>query len=83
MGLLVGLACALMVAFEMHYKHLGRALARNKRALWGAPAYILILLLGMKVWGVDWAVGIILLANIAYGLWPTIASFRSVLKVRA
>ena len=83
MGLFVGVACALMVAFEMHYKHLGRVLARHKRALWGAPAYILILLLGIKVWGVDWAVGIILILNIAYGLWPTISSFRRVLKSRS
>ena len=79
MGLFVGLACALMVAFEMHYKHLGRALSRHRRALLGAPVYVLVLLLGMKLWGVAWPVSIILTANIIYGLWPTISSFRRVI----
>jgi len=82
LGLMVGIACAQMVSFSTHYRHLGRALATSRRALVGAPVYLVVLLIGMRVWGARGAAAIILAAILVYGFLPTMLAFRRVLAVR-
>ena len=45
-GLMVGVACVLMVSFDTHYRHLGRALAAHRRAFFGMPFLLILLLAG-------------------------------------
>lgn len=81
-GLMVGIACAQMVSFSTHYRHLGRALAHNRRALVGAPVYAVTLLIGLQVWGPRAAAATILVPILIYGFAPTVLMFRRVLAVR-
>lgn len=94
-GLLVGIACAQMVAFSTDYRHLGRAVGgwvskrrrhrgdrARRRALFGATVYILVLLLGIRLLELQVAVGIILVANLAYGFTPSVLAFRRALELR-
>jgi len=81
-GLMVGIACAQMVSFSTHYRHLGRALAHNRRALVGAPVYAVALLIGLQVWGARAAAATILVPILVYGFLPTVMMFRRVLAVR-
>ena len=94
-GLLVGIACAQMVAFSTDYRHLGRALGgwvsmrrrrrggrARRRALFGATVYILVLLLGIRLLELRIAVGIILVANLAYGFTPSVLAFRRAIELR-
>ncbi|MBX7081482.1 MAG: CDP-alcohol phosphatidyltransferase family protein [Nannocystaceae bacterium] len=81
-GLMVGMACAQMVSFSTHYRHLGRALAQHRRALVGAPVYAVALLIGLRVWGARGAAATILVPILFYGFLPTMLAFRRVLQVR-
>ncbi|MCB9718707.1 MAG: CDP-alcohol phosphatidyltransferase family protein [Myxococcales bacterium] len=94
-GLMVGIACAQMVAFSTDYRHLGRALGgwvsrrrrrrggrARRRALFGATIYILVLLLGIRLLEPRVAVGFILVANLAYGFLPSVLAFRRALDLR-
>lgn len=81
-GLMVGIACAQMVSFSTHYRHLGRALAHNRRALVGAPVYAVALLIGLRIWGPRAAAATILVPILVYGFLPTVLMFRRVLAVR-
>lgn len=84
-GLLVGIAVAQMTSFSTHYRHLGRALggwvsrrrrmrgARSRRrAMFGAPVYVIVLLIGVTIVGVRGAASFILVANLTYGFLPTV-----------
>lgn len=82
LGLMVGIACAQMVSFSTHYRHLGRVLAHNRRALVGGPVYAVALLLGFWVWGPRAAAATILVPILVYGFAPTVLMFRRVLAVR-
>ena len=83
-GLMVGVACTQMVSFSTHYKHLGRqvedAVRERKPALMGTPVYLLLLLLGGKLWGIEVPVSVILFANLAYGFTPTVMAFARALR---
>jgi CDP-diacylglycerol--serine O-phosphatidyltransferase len=82
-GLMVGVACILMVSFDTHYKHLGRALSDQKRrAIYGATGYLLLLIVGGKLWGRQVPVAMILGINLFYGLMPIGNNFRRVLSRR-
>lgn len=94
-GLMVGIACAQMVAFSTDYRHLGRAVGgwvsvrrrrrggrARRRALFGATAYILVLLLGIRLFALEAAVGFILVANLAYGFLPSVLAFRRAIELR-
>lgn len=81
-GLMVGIACAQMVSFSTHYRHLFRALAKHRRALVGAPVYAVMLLIGLRVWGPRGAAITILVPVLIYGFLPTMLAFRRVLSVR-
>jgi hypothetical protein len=78
-GLCVGLACALMVSFDTLHRHLGRALV-----LPAARARLLALsaLMLATGWIGGWRAGVLLLlvAALAYALWPT---GRALLRVSA
>jgi CDP-diacylglycerol--serine O-phosphatidyltransferase len=82
LGLMVGIACAQMVSFETHYRHLVRALANNRRAVFGAPVYLVVLLLGLRLAGPRGAAAIILAGVLCYGFLPTLLAFHRVLGVR-
>jgi CDP-diacylglycerol--serine O-phosphatidyltransferase len=77
-GLLVGLACAHMIAFDSLYRHPGRA---PRRALAGVPLYIL-LLLGSLAFGHHGPIVVLLLGVLTYALWPATRAFRRVLERR-
>ena len=81
-GLMVGVACTLMVSFATHYQHLGRVAAKHRKALFGAPLYALLMVLGAKLFGVKVPVAIILVANLAYGFLPTLAAFVAAIRQR-
>ncbi len=70
-GMMVGVACILMVSFDTTYRHLGRALAKHKRAFFGMPFLIIILIAGLKFFGVNAPVALILAASIGYSMKPT------------
>jgi len=69
-GLLAGAAAALMVAFDARYRHPGRWLAKNPRALvWAGP----IIAAGAGAWfllGPQWVAAPLLAGALAYGLYP-------------
>jgi CDP-diacylglycerol---serine O-phosphatidyltransferase len=77
LGLMVGAACMLMVSFDTHYRHLGRALAHNRRIIYGMPAAIVLLLIANVVWHQAGPAAIILLASIFYGLLPTLVHLKN------
>lgn len=94
-GLMVGIACAQMVAFSTDYRHLGRALGgwvsrrrrrrgarARRRALFGATFYILVLLLGIRLFELKAAVGIILVINLGYGFLPSVLAFHRAVELR-
>ena len=81
-GLMVGMACAQMVSFSTHYRHLGRALAQHRRAVVGAPVYAAALLIGLRLYGARGAAATILVPILFYGFLPTMLAFRRVLQVR-
>jgi len=94
-GLMVGIACAQMVAFSTDYRHLGRAVGgwvsrrrrrrggrARRRALFGATFYILVLLLGIRLLELRAAVAIILVANLGYGFLPSALAFRRAIELR-
>jgi CDP-diacylglycerol--serine O-phosphatidyltransferase len=84
LGLMVGIACVQMVSFNTYYRHLGRALgAHKRRALVGAQLYVLILVIGAKLWGPTGPVGFILAGNLVYSFWPVVDSFKKVVDARA
>jgi CDP-diacylglycerol--serine O-phosphatidyltransferase len=82
-GLMVGAACMLMVSFDTHYRHLGRALAHNRRIIYGMPAAIVFLLIANAVWHGAGPAAIILVASIFYGLLPTLAHMKTVIRRKA
>ena len=79
-GLMVGVAGVQMVSFDVRYRHLGRAMARNRRYLWGTGALLLILLAGAVLWSTAAALATILFAVLAYGFGPTVLAFRELVK---
>jgi CDP-diacylglycerol--serine O-phosphatidyltransferase len=80
-GFLVGLACALMVSFDVRHRHLGRALAsREARVL--ALAFAALVALGAALGGLEVAVWIVLTASLTYGFLPSVLAFRALLTCR-
>lgn len=82
LGLLVGIACAQMVSFSTHYRHLGRAIAKSRRALVGAPVYLVVLLIGLRLGGPRGAAAVILTGNLIYGFLPSFLAFVRVVSIR-
>ena len=77
-GFFVGVACALMVSFDVRHRHLGRALARREvRAF--ALVYVLAIALGAALGGLDLAVALVLASSLAYGFLPSLLAFWHVL----
>lgn len=79
-GLLVGVACAQMVAFRTHYRHLGRALASRELPRRAAIGFFAWLLLGGLGWGIQGSVAAILAACLAYGFLPSALAFVAALR---
>jgi len=74
-GLSVGVACAQMVSFSTHYRHLGRALASREVSWRGAALALGLLLAGGLVWGVRGSAVAILAASLLYGFLPSLLAF--------
>ncbi|MCA9708961.1 MAG: CDP-alcohol phosphatidyltransferase family protein [Myxococcales bacterium] len=94
-GLLVGIACAQMVAFSTDYRHLGRAVGGwvsrrrrrgggrdRRRALFGATVYLLVLIIGIRLVPLRVAVGVILVGNLAYGFLPSALAFVRAIELQ-
>ncbi len=79
-GFMVGVACALMVSFSTHYRHMGRALSKDKKALIGAPLYLLVFIVSGLIWGGKGSGAVILFGAISYGFMPSAISFIDVFK---
>jgi len=79
-GLLVGIACILMVSFDTSYRHLGRALSQHRRAFFGMPLLLIILIAGHKIIGRDAPVALILLASLLYGLNPAASALVKLIR---
>ncbi len=82
LGLMIGVACAQMVSFSTHYRHLGRAMARHRRAMVGAPLYLVVLLISLRLGGARGAAGVILFGNLVYGFLPMFLAFSRVVSIR-
>jgi CDP-diacylglycerol--serine O-phosphatidyltransferase len=80
LGLMVGAACMLMVSFDTHYRHLGRALAANRRIIFGIPVAIVLLLLSNVVWHQAGPAAIILVASVFYGMLPTLVHLKNLMR---
>jgi CDP-diacylglycerol--serine O-phosphatidyltransferase len=78
LGLVVGVACVLMVSFDTNYLHVGRAMGSNRRAVYGMPAFLLSLVLGFVLWGLEVPVTIMLVAMLIYGFLPAMSRFHAV-----
>ena len=81
-GLVVGIACAQMVSFKTHYRHLGRALASREMPRRVAMVGFAVLVLGGLSFGARGASAIILVASFVYGLLPSLLGFRAALLAR-
>ena len=81
-GLFVGIACAQMVAFRTHYRHLGRALAGRELPRRAASAFCGLLVLGWLAWGGLGSVAAILAASLSYGFLPSALAFAAALEQR-
>lgn len=79
-GLMVGIACIQMISFDTHYRHLGRALASNRRIIFGMPLMILILVIGNFFWGRNAPVWVIFGASLVYGFLPTVMHFVRIIS---
>ena len=80
-GFLVGIACALMVAFDVQHRHLGHALASRRVRAYGV-ALIGVLLLSAALGGFRAGVGLVLVTLLVYGFVPSFAAFGRVLAER-
>lgn len=79
-GLMVGIACIQMVSFDTHYRHLGRALAANRRIIFGIPIIVLFLVSGNYFWKIKGPIAIIFIISAFYGFIPTISHFIESIK---
>ncbi len=79
LGLMIGIACIQMVSFDSYYRHLGRALAANRRFIFGIPVIIILLLSGGIFWNKEVPVAIILGISLVYGFIPTLINFKKVI----
>ena len=81
-GLMVGIACILMVSFDTHWRHLGRALAAHRRVIFGLPVLIGLLLSGRLFWSRNVPAAVILALALVYGFLPTGAHFLALIRGR-
>jgi CDP-diacylglycerol--serine O-phosphatidyltransferase len=80
-GFLVGIACTLMVAFDVQHRHLGRALASRRMRAYAA-LLLIVLALSAALSGIDAGVSIVLVTLLVYGFSPSFAAFRRVISQR-
>ncbi|MET0284774.1 MAG: CDP-alcohol phosphatidyltransferase family protein [Polyangiales bacterium] len=80
-GFLVGMACALMVAFDVQHRHLGHALTSRRVRAYGI-GLVGVLLLSAALGGFRAGVGVILVTLLVYGFVPSFAAFGRVLADR-
>ena len=80
LGLLVGLACAQMVAFGARYHHLGRLLVQQRAMAWKAPLALVPVAVGAFVGGAVGAAAVVLIMSVLYALLPNFRAFRQVAK---
>jgi len=81
-GLVVGVAGVLMFSFDTNYRHVGRAMRGNRRIIYGMPAFLLSLLLGFVLWGIEVPVVLMFVAMLIYGFLPAMMHFHAVMGRR-
>jgi CDP-diacylglycerol--serine O-phosphatidyltransferase len=81
-GMMVGVACILMISFDTHYRHLGRALASNRRIIYGMPVLIITLIAGNLFINQEAPVALILILSMIYGFLPTFKRFAQVIQMK-
>ena len=79
-GLLVGIACAQMIAFSTHYRHLGRLLAEQRAALLKTPIALLPIASGALLGGTTGAIAALLAVTLVYALQPNVSTLRKALR---
>ena len=82
LGFMVGIACALMVAFDSRYRHLGRLMAAHRLVLVLAVLGGLLLFLFGTFGEQPLAIAAILTVALVYGFLPTLFNFREVWRAR-
>ncbi len=82
LGFMAGIACALMVAFDSRYRHLGRLMAAHRLVLVLAVLGGLLLFLFGTFGEQPLAVAAILTVALVYGFLPTVFNFREVWRAR-
>jgi CDP-diacylglycerol--serine O-phosphatidyltransferase len=79
-GLSIGIACAQMVSWKTHYRHLGRALAsRDVPPVYAGAALAVLIGFGLA-YGVRGASAIILAASVVYGFLPSVLGMRAAMR---
>lgn len=82
LGFMVGIACALMVAFDSRYRHLGRLMAAHRLVLVLTVLGGLLLFLFGTFGEQPLAIAAILVVALVYGFLPTVLNFREVWRAR-
>jgi phosphatidylserine synthase len=77
-GLLVGAACVLLVAFDSRYRHIGRAVASTRRYRRWALGFMALVGLAAVAFGAQVSAAMLLLAVVGYGFGPMLRAFRQV-----
>lgn len=81
-GLMVGMACVLMVSFDARYRHVGRLLGARRSIRWISSIAVIVLLLLGALGLTTYSIGLLLAASLVYGFLPVVMNFRSVLIKR-
>jgi len=79
LGMMIGVACVLMVTFDSHYRHMGRLIgSRQSMRIFSLIAVLMIITLGFfKL--TYWAIMSIFIFCMAYGFLPMLMNFQKVL----
>lgn len=78
-GAVAGVVAAQMVAFDLRYRHLGRAMHREVLLII-LPLLFALLLGGSAAFGARFAIAVVLAASLAYGFAPTLSAWRERLE---
>ncbi len=79
LGMMVGVACVLMVGFDSHYRHMGRLIGnRHSMRIISLIAVLMIIILGFFK-QIDLAIAFIFIGCILYGFLPMAMNFKQVL----
>ncbi len=79
-GLLAGAAATLMVTFDARYRHLGRIAGEHPRLLLGLIPMAGLAVAAWFTFGPQWVAAPLLIAALAYGMYPTVKNMAAAIK---